>query len=140
MQSAAKLTVVVDVQLGIRVCLASRLEGDPDEILAEDVVEDGGAEGTVLLEHLVDDVPGVDLALPARHQLRDVVLHHGGEGRLVVDRRHPRRKLAVPDCGVATHQLAVGGRKVDGLVGGAEVEVSARRLGGIPFHAVQCGQ
>ena len=51
--------VVVDVEDRIRVRLARGFEGDLHEARAEDVREDGGADRAVLVEHLVDDVPGV---------------------------------------------------------------------------------
>jgi hypothetical protein len=128
--------VVVDVQLGVGVGLAGGLEGDPDKVLAENVVEHAGAEATVLLEHLVDDVPCVDLALPASHQAVDVVGHDSGQGGLVTDLGDPAGKLRVPHSGVSTHELAVLGGEVDGLVTSAEVEVAARALSGVPLHAL----
>ena len=48
--------VVVDVQLGVRVGRAGRLEGDRDHVLAEDVVEGAAAEGAVFVEDFVGDV------------------------------------------------------------------------------------
>lgn len=44
------LLVVVDVTLRSWVNSLGCLEGNADEVLAEDVVEDTGAEATVLLE------------------------------------------------------------------------------------------
>lgn len=55
--------VVVDVENGVRVRLAGGLEGDADKVLAEDLREDGLAEGAVLVEHFVDDVLGRVLVL-----------------------------------------------------------------------------
>jgi hypothetical protein len=48
--------VVVDVTLSIRGSLLGGLEGDADEVLAQDTGEDGVTESTVLGEDLVDDV------------------------------------------------------------------------------------
>jgi hypothetical protein len=48
--------VIVDVQLGFRVRSASGLERNPDKVLAENVVEDAVAKGTVFVEDFVDDV------------------------------------------------------------------------------------
>ena len=48
--------VVVDVQLGVRVGLASSLEGSGDETLTQHIVEHGGTEATILGKDLVDDV------------------------------------------------------------------------------------
>ena len=48
--------VVVDVQLRVRVDLAGSLEGSSDETLTQDIVEDRGAEATILSEDLVDNV------------------------------------------------------------------------------------
>lgn len=83
--------IVVDVELGVGVCGAGGVEGGGDEGLAEDVVEDRRAHAAVLVEDLVDDVPRVHLALVARHERRDVVGHHGGEGRPVGDGGDPAR-------------------------------------------------
>ena len=65
---------VVDVQLGVGVCCASSLESDSDELLAEDVEKDRGAEGAVFVEDLVDDVPGTNLAFVPSGNFRDVSL------------------------------------------------------------------
>ena len=51
--------VVVDVQLRVRVRRAGRVERDLDEARAERVVEDVRPPGTVVVERLVDDIPGV---------------------------------------------------------------------------------
>ena len=131
--------VVVDVQLGGRVSSLGGLESNADKVLAKDVVEDTGTEASVLGEHLVDDVPGVDLALAASHDGLDVVLHDGGQSGLVTDLADPRGQLRVPDGGVATDELAVVLGKLDRLVGSAKVEVAARGLGGIPLHRVLAG-
>lgn len=48
--------VVVDVQLGVRVSRAGRLEGNRDHVFAEDVVEGTAAEGAVFVEDFVGDV------------------------------------------------------------------------------------
>lgn len=55
--------VVVDVEDGVRVRLSGGLEGDADEVLAEDLREDGLPEGAVLVEHFVDDVLGEGVSL-----------------------------------------------------------------------------
>lgn len=61
--------VVVDVQLCIRVGLACSLEGDPDKVLSEDLREDGLAQGTVLVEHLVDNIlRGVSMSPRGSHK------------------------------------------------------------------------
>lgn len=55
--SGAIEVVVVNVQLRVRAGgLPSSVESDADELLAQDLGEDGVAEGTVLSEDLVDDV------------------------------------------------------------------------------------
>ena len=48
--------VVVNVELGVGGGLLSSVESDADELLAQDLGEDGVTEGTVLGEDLVDDV------------------------------------------------------------------------------------
>jgi len=50
--------VVVDVQLGSWVGGLGSLKGNADEVLTENVVENALAEGTVLVEDLVNDIPG----------------------------------------------------------------------------------
>lgn len=132
------LLVVVDVTLSLGVSLLGRLEGDPDKVLTKDVVEDAGTEATVLLEHLVDDVPSVDLALEVAHHTLDVVLHDGGQGSLVPNLRNPAGKLGVPDSGVATHEDLVVLGELDSLVGLAEVEVATGAFSCIPLHAGKC--
>ena len=90
--------VVVDVEDRVRVRLARGFEGDLHEARAEDVREDGGADRAVLVEHLVDDVPGADLAGVAAREVLDVVLNDGRERGPVVDLRDPAGELRVPDC------------------------------------------
>ena len=131
--------VVVDVELGVGVGSAGGLEGDTDVVLAENLHEDVLAESTVLVEGLVDNVPGVDLALEVGHDLGDVVLHHIGELGLVGDLLDPVGELRVPDKSVATDELAVLGGEVDEVVTTVEVEVAVGGLGGIPLHAVLRG-
>ena len=130
------LLVVVDVTLRAGVGSLGRLKGNADKVLAEDVVEDAGPEATVLLKHLVDDVPGVDLALEVAHDLADVVLHHRRQGSLVVDLGYPGRQLRVPHGGVSADEEAVVLCELGSLVGGAELEVATAGLGGVPLHAV----
>lgn len=131
--------VVVDVQLGVGVGGAGGLKGNADVVFTDDLHEDVVAESTVLVEGLVDDVPGVDLALEVGHNLSDVVLHDVGEGGLVVDVLDPLGKLGVPDKSVATDELAVLAGKVDEVVATSEVELALSRLSGIPLHAVLGG-
>jgi hypothetical protein len=127
--------VVVDVQLGVGVGLAGSLECDPDKVLSKDVVVHTGTEATVLLEHLVDDVPGVNLALVAAHQCVDVVLHHRGQCGLVTNLRNPAGKLRVPDEGVSTDELLVGSGEAGYRIGVCEVELAARALSSIELPA-----
>ena len=48
--------VIVNVELRVRRCFFGCVESDADELLAQDLGEDGVTEGTVLGEDLVDDV------------------------------------------------------------------------------------
>jgi hypothetical protein len=48
--------VVVDVELGVGISLASCLEGDADEFLAQNAGKDRVAESAVLVEDLVDNI------------------------------------------------------------------------------------
>ena len=50
------LLVIVDVKLSIRVRLACGLEGDLNETCAENIVEYGLPEGSVLVENLVTNI------------------------------------------------------------------------------------
>ena len=87
--------------------------------------------------HLVDDIPGVNLALVAAHQLVDVVLHNGGQGGLVPDLRDPAGQLGVPHGSVTADELAIVLCELGGLVCGAEGERTTLGLDGIPLHAVR---
>jgi hypothetical protein len=129
--------VVVDVELGVRCGLLGSVESDADEFLAQDLGEDGVAEGTVFGEDLVDDVPGEALALEVAGGLGDVVLDHLGELGLVGNALDPGRELGVPDESVATEHLAVLRSESGGLVGGVESEHALLSLNGIPLHAVE---
>ncbi|KAG9966599.1 family 10 xylanase, partial [Aureobasidium melanogenum] len=132
--------VVVDVELGVGVGGAGGLEGNADVVLTENLHEDVLAESAVLVEGLVNDVPGVDLALEVGHDLGDVVLHDVGEGGLVVNVLDPLGKLRVPDKGVATDEVAVLAGEVDKVVTTSEVEVALAALGSIPLHGVLGGK
>jgi len=131
--------VVVDVQLGVGVGGTGGLEGNADVVFTDDLHEDVVAESTVLVKGLVNNVPGVDLALEVGHDLSDVVLHDVGEGGLVVDVLDPLGKLGVPDKSVTTDELAVLASEVDKVVATSEVELALSRLSGIPLHAVLGG-
>lgn len=48
--------VVVDVKLRRRVCFLRGAESNVDELGPEDVVEDGGSPGPVIIEDFVDNV------------------------------------------------------------------------------------
>ena len=50
------LLVLVDIQLGVRVCCPGGFEGNANKVFFQDVVEDGGAETTALVEDFVDDI------------------------------------------------------------------------------------
>src|SRR5690606_35229578 len=110
--------VVVDVQLGVGVDLVRLAERVGDVVATHAAVPDRVAERTVLVERFVDHVPGVDVTPVASGHHLDVVLHDGpelaaGEAAVV----QPGRQLAVPDQGVAAHNLVVGLGEVDDVVG-----------------------
>ena len=50
------LLVVVNVELSGRVRLTRSLEGNPDEVLSQDLGKDTVTQGTVFVEDLVDDI------------------------------------------------------------------------------------
>lgn len=86
--------VVIDVELRCRVCCTRSPEGNIDEILAEDLIEDRLTEVTAVIKDLVDNIlfnvfllgsvipnrspkktyPSIDLSLIAAHEGCDVVL------------------------------------------------------------------
>jgi hypothetical protein len=65
--------------------------------LAKDTAEDGRAQSTVLVEDLVDDVPGIDFALVARSDCGDMVLDDRGKSTRITDVGYPGRELGMPD-------------------------------------------
>ena len=50
------LLVLVDIQLGVRVCCPGGFEGNADKVFFQDVVEDRAAETSVLVEDFIDDI------------------------------------------------------------------------------------
>ena len=65
-------------------------------------------------------------------------LHDGLELGLVRDGGDPCGQLAVPDGGVAAHELAVCLGEVDEEVGAGQRELALGALSGIPLHAAGC--
>src|SRR5690606_16473272 len=132
--------VVVDVQLGVGGDLVRLAERVGDVVATHAAVPDRVAERTVLVERFVDHVPGVDVTPVASGHHLDVVLHDGpelaaGEAAVV----QPGRQLAVPDQGVAAHNLVVGLGEVDDVVGLAPVVLAPLRLQRLPLHLVFVG-
>lgn len=126
--------VVVVVELGLGVDLGGGLEGEGDVLLAEDVVEQGLAVGTVLVEGLVDDVPGVALALVVAGDVGDVLNDDGPQligGPL--SGLDPGGELGVPDEGVAAEGLALLASQVGGDVTLGVVEDTALGLSEQPL-------
>lgn len=104
--------------------------------MAQNVVPDAGSEASVLIEDLVANIPGIDLALVTAEQRVDVVLHDRGQGCLVADRRNPARQLRVPDGGVAADELVIVRGKLHRLISRCEAEGSLGRFGRVPLHTV----
>ena len=94
--------VVIVEELSLTAVLVGEAESDGKEGIADGVVPDAGAVGTVLVQGLVNYVPACANALVAGHDGLDVVLHDANEG-LVVEAalRYPGRQLRVPDQSVA---------------------------------------
>ena len=117
--------IIVIIKLGLGIQAKSGLEGELDELVAsQDGGEDGLPEGAVLVEGLVDHVPGVALALVVVHDVGDVGDDYGAQLVLgpVLLGFHPGRELRVPDQGVAPQELLVlGGEGGDDVTLG-EVE------------------
>ncbi len=132
--------VVVVVKLGVRIDTCCRLEGQLDVFLAEDFVEDGFPVRAILVERLVDDIPGVAPALPMTGNVLDVT----NDGfpqlwRRPVGRLDPRGKLAVPDERVAAEDLVLLlGQGCDDLALGV-VEDARGRLREEPLHPIGRG-
>jgi len=148
--------VVVDVELAVGVDRASRLEGNADVVLADDLEPVAVSKGSVFVEDFVDDVlrllascklfrqsldpyPGEDLALVAAHDSPDVILHHRNQSVLVIDLGDPAGQLRVPYERVAADELVVARGPVDQSIGTLEVELATRRLSGIELHRVLGG-
>ena len=142
--------VVVDEQDGVRRDLARHAERGVDEVLPGDV-EPGAlahAVGLALVDHLVDDVPGVDLVRRSgRRRCARGCPGAGGAGRgwrawatswspVSGIREDPGRRLAVPGQRVTAHEHAVGLRERHLLVGVREREVALLGLGRVPLHVV----
>ena len=98
-----KVVVVVE-ELSLATVLVGEAESDGKEGIADGVVPDTGAVGTVLVQGLVDYVPACANALVAGHDGLDVVLHDANEGLVVESAlRYPGRQLRVPDQSVAVN-------------------------------------
>jgi hypothetical protein len=65
-----------------------------------------------------------------------VVLDDSRQSRFVADLRDPAGQLRVPNSSVSTEELVVILGELCGLVGGAESELAAGALSGIPLHAI----
>jgi hypothetical protein len=76
--------VVIVVQLDVRVDGGSNAEGNGQEGLPYDAVEDAIPVISIFLEGFIDHVPSITLPLPMRHQVRNVILHDRDE-RCVVE-------------------------------------------------------
>lgn len=78
----------------------------------------------------------IDLALVAGHDSGDVFLENRGQLVSVADVVDPPGKLRVPEEGVATDGLVIGGGPVDEVVGLTKVILAPLGLNAIPLHAV----
>src|ERR1039458_1426607 len=128
-------SVVVQVQLRVRVGSVRGPQRVGDVAAAHRVVERVRHERPVTVERLVDHVPRVALALVVGGLRGDVGLHR----RLHLASRqggHPRGELALPDQVVTAHPLAVRLGIGDDLVARAEVERAVGRLCGVPLYLV----
>lgn len=131
--------VVVKAQLGSWISSTGSLEGNVDKLLSEETVEDGVTEDTAILENFIDDVPMQDFPLVPCHDGSDVVLDDRGQGSSAGDVGNPPWQLTVPDQGVASDLLTVGGSVVDQIVGTGQGEAALGRLCRIPLHGVLRG-
>lgn len=132
--------VVVVVKLGISISRGGGLERDGNEVSTEDLVEDTVAVGAVLVKGLVDDIPGVALALVVAGNVGDVRLNDGGQLLLGPGTRgDPGGKLRVPDQSVAAQKHAVVLGEGGDLVAGGVAEDALALLGELPLLTVTGG-
>lgn len=86
------------VELGSRVCSGSGCKGNWEIGGPHGVIEDACPIGTIIIEGLVDNVPGIAFALVMSNLAGDVGLDGGGERAVCPRARgNPRWKLVVPD-------------------------------------------
>jgi hypothetical protein len=131
-----KVVVVVE-ELSLATVLVGKAESNGKEGLADGVIPDTGAVGTVLVQSLVDYIPACANTLVAGHDGLDVVLHDTNKGLVVESAlRYPGRQLRVPDEGVAVNLEVVLLGVFSVSVGIRESEVVARWLNGLPLHRV----
>lgn len=102
--------------------------------LTKHIVKHAGTEATILLKHLVDDIPRINLSLVAGQQGSDVVLHDRGQSGLIPDGGNPAWELRVPHCSMSSDQDVVVFGKLKGLVCLSEVEVALGALRCIPLQ------
>jgi hypothetical protein len=131
-----KVVVIVE-ELSLAAVLVGEAESNRKEGLADGVVPDTGAVGTVLVQSLVDYIPACANALVASHDGLDVVLHDTNKGFVVESAlRYPWRQLRVPDEGVAVNLEVVLLGVFSVSVGIRESKVVARWLNRLPLHRV----
>lgn len=128
--------VVIDVQLGIGIGLTCLIESNADKVLAKNPGEDRAAQGAILVEDFIDDIPSIDAAPPLGTRPGYVVLDDAGQGARASDVLNPCRELGVPQERMASHQCTVALCKVDDLIGVVEGEAILGALDSIPLHRV----
>ncbi len=117
--------IVVVVQPGDGVRARGCGEGDAQVVLAQHAVEDRVAVRPVVVERLVDHIPGVAPPAPVRGLPEDVLAQHGREVGLIprgASVVHPRRQLRVPYQVVAAEALAGPPRQAGDDLAFGEVE------------------
>lgn len=130
--------IIIVIQLRAGISSRSRLEGNLDVIRANDIQKYIFAVGTVLVEGLVEHVPGVALPFPVRSDGGDVVNHGGGEGLDgPVGGCHPGGELGVPDEVVAAQELLVLLCEAGDYFAVGEVEDALFGLSGEPLLSCQ---
>ena len=132
--------IVVEEQLCVGVGSSGSLEGNIKELLAEESVEDGVTECSVVLEDFVANVPVHNLTLVPGHDGGDVVLNDRGQGSSIGNVGNPTWQLRVPDQSVTSDLLTVGGCVVDQVVGSGHGEGVLTPLSSIPLHRVLWSQ
>jgi len=99
------------------------------------------AEGAVIIQRLVYDVPAVNFSTVPAHDRENMFVHAGEQrgavnGIAVIVLKNPGGGLLVPDQVVADDGQVIGQAKIDVTIGEGEIELIALRMDASPFQDV----